>query len=784
MTGRYVSARIKRLEDPPLLTGKARYLDDLKLPGMLTVAFLRSPHAHASIVELDLGGALDAPGVVALLTGEEVALSARPLRAELRVPGYKLTGWPALAREKVRFVGELVAAVAASDRYRAEDALEQIRVSYEPLPAVTDAERGMEAGAPRLHAELADNVFLHVHFDNGKVEQAFREAEIRFSETFRHARCTGAPMENRGVIAHLDQPGGTLTVWASTQAPHLLRTGLAEALDLPESRIRVIAPAVGGGFGPKMHLFPEDVVICLLALRLGRPVKWVEDRRENLMAGAHAREHVNRIEVAAKRDGTLLGFRATLVCDVGAYSIYPVTAALEPMTAAGILPGPYRVQGYSYDAYAVATNKCPTGAYRGVGMVLGTFVRERVVDILARRTGLDSAEIRRRNFIERGDFPYPSASGLVIDSGSYAESLDKLLEVTDYAKLRQAQQEARNGKYRGVGLGVYTEFTGMGSGAFRRRGMVGLPGHDAATVRVEPSGEARAFVSAASQGQGHTTTLAQILADGLGLPIGSVSIVQSDTERCPHGSGSFASRSMVASGGALILAARTVREKILTIAAHRLEAAAEDLVIENAEIMVRGMPARKISVREVALSAYCPAAGTLPEGLDPGLEATQYYDPPPATFSNGAHLAVVDVDIETGQVEIVRYVVVEDCGKMVNPTIVEGQVHGAVAQGIGNALYEELAYDDAGQPLTTSFMDYLLPTSAELPAVEVAHIETPPPVTVSGFKGMGEGGTIGATATVANAVADALAPLGIEIRELPVSPDRIYHLVHHHQRRS
>lgn len=781
MPGRYVSTSVKRLEDPPLLLGKAQYLDDLKIPGMLTVAFLRSPHAHARIVVVDVRGALSAPGVVAVLTGEEVSRLARPIRSELRAPGYKPSGWPALAKDKARFVGEPVAAVAASDRYRAEDAIEQIRVSYQPLPAVADAERAMEPGAPRLHEELSDNVLLHVHFDNGKVERAFEEAEIRFSETFRHARCTGASMENRGVIAHLDRPGGTLTVWASTQAPHLLRTGLAEVLGLPESRLRVIAPAVGGGFGTKMHLFPEDIVVCLLALRLGQPVKWFEDRRENLMASAHARQQISRIEVAAKRDGTILGLRARLVSDVGAYSMYPVTAALEPTTSAGILPGPYRIRGYSYDAYAVATNKCPVGAYRGVGMALGTFVRERVVDMLARRTGLDPAEIRRRNFIQPGDFPYQSASGLVIDGGSYAASLDRLLEVAGYEELRKAQPGERDGKRRGIGLAAYTEFTGMGSGTFRRRGMIQLPGHDAATVRIEPSGEARAFVSAASQGQGHATTLAQILADELGLPIGEVSIVQSDTERCPYGSGSFASRSMVSSGGALVLAARKVREKILKLAAHHLEAAAEDLVIEDGEVSVRGMPSRKVTIREVALWAHRPAAGALPEGLDPGLEATQYYDPPPATFANGAHLAVVEVDVETGQVEVLQYVVVEDCGKMVNPMIVEGQVHGAVAQGIGNALYEDLAYDGEGQPLTTSFMDYLLPTSQELPPFEVVHIETPPPVTVSGFKGMAEGGTIGATAAVANAVADALAPLGIEVRELPLSPDRVYRLIHHRE---
>jgi len=741
---------------------------------MLTVAFLRSPHAHARIVDLDASGAFSAPGVAAVLTGEEVSRLARPIRAEHTAPGYKPSGWPVLGKDKVRFVGEPIAAVAAGDRYRAEDALERIRVSYDPLPAVTDAERSMEAGAPRLHEELPDNILLHLHHDNGKVEQAFAEAEIRFSETFRHSRCSATPMENRGVAAEYEEASGTLTVWASSQAPHLYRTGLAETLDLLESRIRVIAPAVGGGFGAKMHLYPEDVAVCLLAMRLGRPVKWFEDRRENLLSGSHAREHVNRIEAAAKRDGTILGFRARLVCDVGAYSLYPTSAALEPQTAAGIIPGPYRVLGYSYDTYAVATNKCPTGAYRGVGMALGTFVRERVVDMVARRTGLDPAEIRGRNFIEQADFPYATASGLVLDSGSYSPSLDKLLEAGGYEEARRGARQRSDGKYRGVGIAAYTEFTGMGSATFRRRGMLQLVGHDAATVRVEPTGEARAFVSAASQGQGHATVFAQILADELGLPIGDVAVVQSDTERCPYGSGSFASRSMVASGGALILASRKVREKIMRIAAHSLEAAAEDLMIERGEISVRGTPTRKVTVREIARAAYKPSSSMFPPGTEPGLEATHYYDPPPATFSNGAHLAVVDVDAETGQVDILRYLVVEDCGTMVNPMIVEGQVHGGVAQGIGNALYEELVYDGDGQLLTTSFMDYLIPTAAQLPRTDVIHIDTPPPVTVSGFKGMAEGGTVGAIAAVANAVADALAPLGIEVRELPLSPNRLY----------
>jgi carbon-monoxide dehydrogenase large subunit len=556
-----------------------------------------------------------------------------------------------------------------------------------------------------------------------------------------------------------------------------MRSGLAEALGVPDSRIRILCPAVGGGFGPKMHLYPEDIVVAELARRLRRPVRWIEDRRENLLASAQARDHVNHVELGARKDGTLVAMRSTLVCDSGAYSVFPVTASLEPLTAAGILPGPYKLEALAYEAYAVATNKCPAGAYRGVGMALGTFVRERLVDMVARRAGLDPADVRRRNFIEAGELPFTTASGLVVDSGNPRDALERALGAADYARLRAEPRRTASGRYRGVGVASYTEFTGMGSGTFRRRGMKQVAGHDAATVRIEPSGEVRGFVSAASQGQGHATTLAQVLADELGVALESVTIVEGDTERCPHGSGSFASRSMVVSGGALILAARRVREKVSAIAAHLLEAAREDLVIEDGRIAVRGAPGRSVTVADVADLAYRPAGGTLPPGVDPALEATQYYDPPPATFSNGAHVAVVDVDPETGQVVLVRHVVVEDAGKIVNPMIVNGQTHGAVAQGIGNALFEHLVYDDGGQPLTTTFMDYLIPGTMEVPPVDVIHVDTPPAVSVSGFKGMAEGGTIGSTAAVANAVADALAPLGLEVRDLPVTPDRLYRLL-------
>jgi carbon-monoxide dehydrogenase large subunit len=628
-----------------------------------------------------------------------------------------------------------------------------------------------------VHDELDDNVLMHATYEKGGVEAALAGAEIRFSETFRQARCSASPMEGRGVMAVFDPADGMLTVWAASQAPHMLRAGLAAALDMPESRLRVLCPAVGGGFGPKMHLYPEDVVVADLARRLGRPVRWVEDRRENLLASAHARDTLCEVEVGARRDGTIVGLRARLVSDVGAYSIYPVTVALEPMTAVGIVPGPYRFGAYAYDTSAVATNKSPVGAYRGVGMAFGTLVRERVVDMLARRAGLDPAEVRRRNFIAASELPFATASGLVVDSGDSAAAFERALDAGEYALRRKEPRVTPAGKWRGIGLCAYTEFTGMGAGTFRRRGMTMVSGHDAATVRVEPTGEVRAFLSAVSQGQGHATVFAQILADELGVDIGAVTIVQGDTERCPHGSGSFASRSVVVSGGALVLAARRVRDKIAQIAGHVLEAAPADLVIDAGAITVRGAPGRGLTVADVARLAYRPASGTLPAGVDPALEATQHYDPPPATFANGSHLAVVDVDPETGMVEIVRYVVVEDCGRMVNPMIVEGQTHGAVAQGIGSALYEDFAYDEGGQPLTTTFMDYLIPGTMEVPPVEVIHVETPPAVSVSGFKGMAEGGTIGSTAAVANAVADALAPLGIEARELPLTPDRILTLI-------
>jgi carbon-monoxide dehydrogenase large subunit len=455
----YVSQSIKRTEDPPLLMGRAHFIGDLRLPGLLAVKFLRSPHAHARIVAVDTRAALAVPGVEAVITARDLASSARPIRAVMSGAGYKESGWPPLAGDKVRFVGEPVAAVVASDQYRAEDALEAIEVTYEPLPAVIDAEAAMKPGAPVLHAEMGDNLIFQTRFQNGDVAAALASADIRLSETFRHARCSSSPMEPRGVMATLDPVDGMLIVWASTQSPHLMRSGLAEALGLPDSRIRILCPAVGGGFGPKMHLYPEDIVVAALARRLRRPVRWLEDRRENLLASAQARDHVNHVEIGARRDGTLLAIKSTLICDSGAYSVYPVTASLEPLTAAGILPGPYKLAALAYDAYAVATNKCPAGAYRGVGMALGTFVRERLVDMVARRAGLDPAEVRRRNFVDASELPFATASGLVVDSGNPRQSHERALDGAEYTRVRAVPAKTATGKYRGIGVAAYTEFT-------------------------------------------------------------------------------------------------------------------------------------------------------------------------------------------------------------------------------------------------------------------------------------------------------------------------------------
>jgi len=671
------------------------------------------------------------------------------------------TVWAPLAPERVRFVGEPVAALCAESAAQAIDACELVDIAYEPLPAISTIDSAVAPDAPLLHDDVPGNVLFHHHDTHGDVDGAFARAHLVVHETFRHGRCSASPLEGRGVMAVWE--GDHLTIWSGTQAPHIFRTAMARAFGVPEDHVRVIVPDTGGGFGQKMHVLPEDVAVAGLARVAGRPVKWIETRRENLAAASQAREGRVEIHAAADHDGMLLGLRARITADNGAYHIHPLTAALEPPGTAQILPGPYRTPAYAWEALAVATNKPPLGAYRGVGMTMGAFVMERTLDLLAHRLGLDPAEIRLRNLIPKGDYPFTSASGFVYDSGDYPRALAMAQELADYEGLKRERDTARaGGRLLGVGVSCYTEYTGMGSSTYRRRGMAEVPGPESARLSLGEDGTVHCRLSFSSQGQGHATTAAQIVADELGVSLEEVIVSQPDTDETPGGSGTFASRGAIAQRGTAGAAAVTLRTKILDVAAGLLEASAADLVVDGGRVTVRGMPDRGVTLSEVA-GAAGPAR----------LEVTERFDPPGPTFSGAVHVASVEVDADTGRVTVRRYVVVEDCGPVINPMIVEGQIHGAVAQGIGEALGEQLVYDPAGQLLTGSLMDYPLPAAGDLPSFTLGHLETPSPLTPGGHKGMGEGGTIGAPAAIANAVADAVKHLGIAVTSLPILPETL-----------
>ena len=755
------------MEDPRLLAGQGCYLDDIPLPGLLHAAFARSPHAHAALRSVDTTAARAAAGVELVLTGRDLDGQVAPLAPRLEAPGFAGTVWPALPTDRVRFVGEAVAVVAASTAYAAVDGTALVAVDYDPLPAVPDVDTALDSRAARLHPAHASNILFESRGGQGDVDRAFAAAAVVLRETFTHARCSAAPLEGRGVIARWE--GDALTLWTGSQVPHVFRTGVARAFGLPDARVRVIVPDTGGGFGQKMHLMPEDLAVAALARRTGRPVKWIETRRENLAAAAQAREGRVEIEAAADPGGVLLGLRARLWSDAGAYHVYPLTAALEPLGSASILPGPYRTPAYAFHLTALATTKPPLGAYRGVGMTMGAFVMERTMDLLAGRLGLDPAEIRRRNLIPREAYPFTSATGFVYDSGDYPKALEQALTLAAYDRLVRERDEGRaRGRLLGIGLACYTEYTGVGSETYRRRGMADVPGHEAARVEMAADGRVTCYVSFPSQGQGHATTTAQLVADQLGVALEAVTVRQPDTDTTPGGTGTFASRGAIAQSGAADAAAGTVRRKLLAIAGDLLEASPADLLLREGHVSVRGMPDRGVSVAEVARRAS--ALDALPPGMEPGLAATQSFDPPGPTFSGAVHVAGVEVDPDTGRVTVREYTVVEDCGPVINPMIVEGQIHGAVAQGIGEALSERLVYEENGQLATGTLMDYALPVAGMLPFFMVGHLETPSPLTPGGYKGMGEGGTIGAPAAIANAVADAMKPLGVAITALPILP--------------
>ncbi len=771
-----LGARVTRVEDPRFLTGNGRYVDDIALPGMLHVAFVRSTMAHADITGVNVEAAASHPGVHAVVTGAEMAGEAKPITCDSLVPTWQATEYPALAHERVRFVGEAVAAVVADDRYIAEDASELVRVEYSAREPVASIEAAIRDGAPRLHDSWEDNFFVKRHFNGGDVEGAMAEADGVLELDLVSHRHSGIPLECRGCIADYNRGDNTLTLWTSTQIPHLVRTGLADVLEMPENSIRVIAPEVGGGYGIKGHLFPEEIAVAVLARKLGRAVKWIEDRREHLLACIHAREHHHRLQVAYKQDGTVTGIKALLYVDCGAYSVYPWTSTMDTGMALGILPGPYRIRNYECEAYSVTTNKCPLGPYRGVARPAACFSIERAMDEVAHAVGLDPFEVRRRNLVRDDEFPYESVTGLIYDSGSFHEALEKVCRDGDLEGMRRLQEEARaEGRYLGIGFSCYTEQTAHTTNEFIKRGVPIIFGYDTAIVRMDPSGTVLVHVSTHSHGQGHETTYAQVVADQLGIPLESVKVAFGDTAATPYGHGTFASRSAVLAGGASLRAAQKVAEMLVRFAAEHLEADPGDIELAQGKAFVRGSASRGVEIADLARWAY-HRPEKLPDGMEPVLEAVSSYDADPGTgtFANAAHLVLVEVDPETGGVKLLRYAVTEDCGRMINPLIVDGQVHGGVAQGIGGALLEEFVYDENGQLLTTTFLDYLLPGATDIPKIEVTHLETLSPFTLEGIKGMGEGGAIGPGPAVASAVADALSPFGhVFVNELPLTPERV-----------
>ena len=773
-----VGARVQRREDPRLLTGRGQYVDDRKIDGTVHVAFCRSDRAHARIRRIDVAEARQAPGVLGVFVAEDIDAIAGPIRATSNMPDYRATEFVPLARSKVRYVGEPVVAVVAENRYLAEDAASLISVDLDPLPDVANPEAALE-NRTLLHEEAGTNIIAAREFVKGNPEAALADAAVVVEDRFRIRRKTPAAVENRCYLAEFDAGRRALTLHASTQVPGLLRDALAEIFDLPGHRLRVVAPDVGGGFGGKASLYPEEVVVCALAMRLGRPVKWTSDRMEDLTATSQAFDEIVRARLALASDGRIVALDADVIGDIGAYSIYPWTASLEPVQVVSFLPGPYRVQNYRGRVRAVATSKAPTGPYRGVGRPISTFVMERLIDMAAKRLDLDPAEIRALNLVRDDEFPYKSGSGIVWDRSGFQECLKAALDRFGYPQRRAEQAAARGtGRLVGIGIASYAELTGIGSRISAAPGMPINTGTERATINIDSTGAVTAAFGIASHGQGLETTLAQIVAEELGARVEDIEIVHGDSNAVAHSTGTYASRSTVLAGGAATLSARALRKQVIEAASYLLEAAEADIEVQDGVISVAGTDS-SITFRELARAFYTEMR-RIPrearESLD--LTASATYDPFFGTTTAATHIAEVEVDPQTFGVTVRNYVVAEDCGRIVNPMIVDGQVHGGVAQGIGAALYEEVVHDESGQILTGSFVDYIVPSAAEIPEIEAVHLETESPSTLGGYRGMGEGGTIGAPAAVANAVANALAALDIQINELPITPERLFRLIH------
>jgi carbon-monoxide dehydrogenase large subunit len=762
-----IGARVLRKEDDRLLRGRGQFVADLRLAGMKDVAFVRSPLAHATIRGVDVPAGYRE----SIFTADDLA-GVKPIRAVSGLPGFKISEQPVLAAGKVRHVGELVAMCVAATRASAEDIAASVRLDLEELPAVYDMLVGRTAGAPLLHESWGDNIFLETNIEVD-IAKALN-APIKVTREMRTARQCMAPLEGRGVVAHWDRRLEQLVIYSATQMPHIVRTGLTECLGLDHGKIRVISPDVGGGFGYKGILLPEEVALGWLAIHCGHPVRWIEDRREHLTAGANCREHHYRITGYADRDGRLLGIDCEATVDSGAYSSYPFSACLEAAQVASILPGPYDFPAYRCRTYSVATNKCPILPYRGVARTGVCFALELLLDAIAREAGLEPHEVRLKNLVQPGQMPFDNITRKHFDSGDYPGALRRALDAIDLPAVRARQRDGTaHGRLIGVGTAVYCEQAAHGTSVYAGWGIPMVPGYEQATARVTPDGGLELRVGVHSHGQSMETTLAQVAHEILGIDISRINVVHGDTALTPYSTGTWGSRSMVMAGGAVARVCQEIARRAASIGAWLLKTDASQVSVRNGEVIG---PSGKVSLNEIARVWYLRPQD-LPGHADPGgLEATAGYKPvrDSGTFSYGAHAAVVAVDPEIGEVEILDYIIVEDGGKLVNPMVVDGQIYGGVAQGIGTALYEEMPFDTSGQPLASTFADYLLPGPTEVPALRIIHMETPSPYTEFGVKGIGEGGAIAPPATITNAINDALRPLGAaDILQSPVTPRRI-----------
>jgi carbon-monoxide dehydrogenase large subunit len=771
---RVFGSGIKRREDPRLLTGTAKYTADITLPGQLYAAILRSPHGHARITKIDTAPAKAAPGVVAAFTAADTEGVLGTIPCAWLVPNsdLKTAPYPPLARETVRYVGDAVAVVVAESPEQAADAVELIEVNYEPLPVTVDPEQAVKPGAPQLHQEAPNNIAFHWTVAGGDVDAAFKKADVVVRDRIIQQRLIPNAMEPRGALANYLPATGELTLWNTTQNPHIVRFIMSLVCGIPEDRLRVIAPEVGGGFGSKIPQIQGDFITVFCSMKLGRPVKWIESRSENYQSTTHGRDHVQDVEMAATKDGRILGLRCTVWAGMGGY-LSTAAPGIPTILHGLMLSGPYQIGAVKEDVYGVYTNTTPVEAYRGAGRPEATFMLERVIDRLADELQMDPADLRQKNLIPHFENGHDVVTGLKYDSGNYPAALDKVLAHVDYAGLRKEQADLRKkGRHIGVGVGLYVEICGLGPSQVA--GAVGFQGGlwESAIVRFHPSGKAHVFIGSSPHGQGEETTFAQIVADELGVSVGDVKIVHGDTETTPMGWGTYGSRTAAVSGAALAVATRKIKEKAKLLTSHLLEAAVEDIEYANGKFFVRGFPEKHKTIQDIALMAN--VAWNMPQGMEPGLEASTFYDPPNFVFPFGAHVAVVEVDSETGHIQLKRYVAVDDCGHQINPMIVEGQVHGGVVQGIGQALWEHAVYADNGQLLTGSMNDYALPRADALPDIEVLSTVTPSPHHPLGVKGIGEAGTIVSTCTVYNAVLDALKPFGVKSIQMPLTPERVF----------